>query len=198
MKERFAGKHELFKYKPCFYSFDCSFDECTEMKDLFDYFKKYNSMETKITTIKNKYSVFCKNLLYINGLYEKYISKCCTYFLRSKECRDDCPDFFKCNQLYNPHNLYTKIKCDALLPSVISMKKVNIPTYIDSYVIIKSEKSAEIVLPPLALYFIRKPKKQKKKYNYHEEYNEQLLYPDSASVNMNPQNRKIQIAYYQT
>ncbi|SBS94776.1 PIR Superfamily Protein [Plasmodium ovale curtisi] len=194
MKERFVGKHELFKYKPCFYSFDCSFDKCTEMKDLFDYFKNYNSMETKITTIKNKYSVFCKHLLYINGLYEKYMSKCCTCFLRSKECRDDCPDFFKCNQLYNPYNFYTKIKCNGVLPSVIPMKKVNIPTYIDNYVIIKSEN-----LPLLALYFIRKPKKQKKKkYNYHEEYNEQLLYPDSASVNMNPQNRKIQIAYYQT
>ncbi|SBT02386.1 PIR Superfamily Protein [Plasmodium ovale curtisi] len=198
MKERFVRKNELFKYKPCFYSFDCGFDECTEMKDLFDYFKNYDSMETKASILTNKRMLFCKYIMYINILYEKYISKCCTCFFRSEKCIDDCPDYFKCNQLYNPYNLYTTLKCNAVLYQVTPMKKVDIPKYIDRYVIIKSEKSAEIFTPIGSIFHKKTPQKKKEKYNYHEKYNELLLYPDLESVNMNPQSRKIQIAYYRT
>ncbi|SBT74630.1 Plasmodium vivax Vir protein, putative [Plasmodium ovale] len=142
IKERFVSHDELGNYKPCFYSFDCNIDECKEMKELFDYFKNYDTFKCNNDSKKTECKIHCEYLIYINKLYEKHIEECCTCFFRSNECRDNCPHYFKCDQKYNPYTLFSALKCNDILPSGMSMQKINKPISVDRDFIIKSEKSS--------------------------------------------------------
>ncbi|CAI7721625.1 PIR protein [Plasmodium vivax] len=139
-EERFVRNSELSTYKPCFFYLDCTLDECNEMKDLFDYFKNYDSIKGKKSTDGNKHEQYCKYLTYINGLYEKNISNCCVCFQGADKCREDCLHYFQCDQLYNPHNLYDEFNCSSKIPGT-PFKKVNLPEAIDFYSKDITEKS---------------------------------------------------------
>ncbi|CAG9478291.1 unnamed protein product [Plasmodium vivax] len=139
-EERFVRNSELSTYKPCFFYLDCTLDECKEMKDLFDYFKNYKSIKDKSSTVGNKNERYCNYLTYINELYERNISNCCVCFQGEEKCREDCPHYFQCNQLYNPHNLYDEFNCSSKIPGK-PFKKVNLPEAIDFYSKDITEKS---------------------------------------------------------
>ncbi|GAB69543.1 hypothetical protein PCYB_002920 [Plasmodium cynomolgi strain B] len=139
-EEKFVYSSELSKYNPCFFYLDCTLDECKEMKDLFDYFKNYKSIKDKSSTVDNKYIQYCNYLTYINGLYEKNISNCCVCFKGVEKCREDCPHYFRCDELYNPQNLYDKFKCSNKI-SDKPFKKIKLPVSIDFYSKNITEKS---------------------------------------------------------
>ncbi|KNA01342.1 variable surface protein Vir22/24g [Plasmodium vivax North Korean] len=141
-KEEYVNNYEFTDYKPCFYYFDCNLDECGEMRDLFDYFKNYNSIENKIPTIGNDHQTYCEYVSYINTLYDKYIEQCCSCYHNSDECTDECPHYFKCDQKYSPDNLYSKLNCKKEIPSN-NFKKVELPAPIDQYVKYITDKKYE-------------------------------------------------------
>ncbi|SCO68384.1 VIR protein [Plasmodium vivax] len=151
-EERFVRTSELSTYKPCFFYLDCTLDECNEMKDLFDYFKNYDSIKGKKSTDGNKHEQCCKYLTYINGLYEKNISNCCVCFQGADKCREDCLHYFQCDQLYNPHNLYDEFNCSSKIPGT-PFKKVNLPEAIDFYSKDITEKSKKKEYLPRVDYF---------------------------------------------
>ncbi|KMZ79446.1 hypothetical protein PVIIG_04122 [Plasmodium vivax India VII] len=122
------------------------------MKDLFDYFKNYDSIKGKKSTVGNKHEQYCKYLTYINGLYERNISNCCVCFQGEEKCREDCPHYFQCNQLYNPYNLYNEYKCSTKI-SGKPFKKVNLPEAIDFYSKDITEKSKQKQYLPRVDYF---------------------------------------------
>ncbi|KMZ94879.1 variable surface protein Vir22/24 [Plasmodium vivax Mauritania I] len=141
-KERFYNNYEFTNYKPCFYYFDCNLDECGEMRDLFDYFKNYDSIKSKDSTTGNDDQIYCEYISHINTLYGKYIEQCCSCYHNSNECTDECPHYFKCDQKYNPDKLYSKLKCkDERLSK--NFKKVELPAPIDQYVKYITDKKYE-------------------------------------------------------
>ncbi|SBS85680.1 PIR Superfamily Protein [Plasmodium ovale curtisi] len=174
IKERFVSHGELGNYKPCFYYFDCNIDECKEMKELFDYFKNY--------------------------------------------------DTFKCN---NDSKKSELLKCNDILPSGMSMQKINKPISVDRDFIIKSEKSSingfknisrdpfNVVMPVaftfLGICFLffcsikftpfgtslynKVLKKEKNKYNTYEIHSQELLKNDTEHNNTNSKNRRLRITY---
>ncbi|SCO71181.1 VIR protein [Plasmodium vivax] len=142
-KERFYNNYVFTDYKPCFYYFDCNLDECGEMRDLFDYFKNYSSIESKKSNIGDKRKIHCEYISHINTLYDKYIEQCCSCYHNSNECTDECPHYFKCDQKYNPDNLYSELNCKKEIPSN-NFKKVELPAPIDHYAqYIKNRKYEE-------------------------------------------------------
>ncbi|VUZ93890.1 PIR protein [Plasmodium vivax] len=142
-KEEYVNNYEFTDYKPCFYFFDCDLDECGEMRDLFDYFKNYSSIESKNFNIGNERQTHCKYVSHINTLYDKYIEQCCSCYHNSNECTDECPHYFKCDQKYNPDNLYSELNCKKEIPSN-NFKKVELPAPIDHYAqYIKNRKYEE-------------------------------------------------------
>ncbi|KMZ82565.1 hypothetical protein PVIIG_02358 [Plasmodium vivax India VII] len=102
---------------------DCYFDVISldlvqnkERKYLHDYFENYKNIESKTCDNNNNCQQYCERIMKINELYKKYIEKCCTYYSKD-DYSDDCKYYFKCNQNYNPYNLYKKLKCYEVIPS---------------------------------------------------------------------------------
>ncbi|KMZ89323.1 hypothetical protein PVBG_03673 [Plasmodium vivax Brazil I] len=131
---------KLTEDEPCLYNVVCGLGECKEMKDLFDYFKNYDYIiNCNISTDRRKYQKYCEYVTYINELYDDYIGECCTYFMNSAHV-DRCPKFFKCDEKYNPYNLYSKLGCKDEKKDD-DFKIVHNPGPIDYEVILKSAKS---------------------------------------------------------
>ncbi|GAW82736.1 variable surface protein [Plasmodium gonderi] len=104
------GITTLSEYMPCFYSFDCKLDECKEMMNLFNYFKNHNNIKSTISESKNdceRYNIYLEN---IKDLYKKHKKECCDDFW---EDHSFCPNYFKCNNNYNPFFLLHELKCNG-------------------------------------------------------------------------------------
>ncbi|KMZ98471.1 hypothetical protein PVNG_05248 [Plasmodium vivax North Korean] len=115
------------------YNLEITFDEVNEMKDLHDYFKNFSSIVIKFPSYVDETNKFCEYITYINTLYEKYVRGCCTcYSANDIYCEEHCPNYFKCDEMYNPYTMYTKFKCVEKLKN--NIKKIDIKVPIDSYV----------------------------------------------------------------
>ncbi|CAG9474095.1 unnamed protein product [Plasmodium vivax] len=131
-----------FKDKGCYVYFDYTLDEWNEWKLLHDYFRNYEcTIDSKKDTNLDTCKIKCENLNKINELYAKYLGKCCTYFSNG-EYSNECPEFFKCDDKYNPYELYVHLSCD---PEDIRKNfiKVEKPEFIDYYAKDITEKSKE-------------------------------------------------------
>ncbi|SCA59754.1 VIR protein [Plasmodium vivax] len=123
--------------KKCYvdYRINTKVGELKEMKHMHDYFMVFKSLKTHLPCkIKNKQTC-CDYVEHINRLYKKYIGNCCTCYFRSKECHNNCDDYFKCDQDYNPYKLYEEFECDKLENNKKVFEKVGTPTAIDYYFI---------------------------------------------------------------
>ncbi|CAI7723921.1 PIR protein [Plasmodium vivax] len=101
----------------CYYEvLDLDLVQNKERKYLHDYFENYKNIESKTCDNNNNCQQYCERIMKINELYKKYIEKCCTYYSKD-DYSDDCKYYFKCNQNYNPYNLYKKLKCYEVIPS---------------------------------------------------------------------------------
>ncbi|SBS79986.1 PIR Superfamily Protein [Plasmodium ovale curtisi] len=143
IKEIFVNAHDLNKFTPCLYNFDCKFDECGEMKHLHDYFENYDSVIcNESSNIHECKKIYCDSIPYINKLYAKHIGECCTcYSSPTSYCQDNCKDYFRCNQAYNPHNLYSKLKCKEVTGK--ELNTVVKPEPIDKNVLFITQNSQE-------------------------------------------------------
>ncbi|SCO65541.1 VIR protein [Plasmodium vivax] len=97
---------DLSKYNPCIFNIDCKFFECREMKHLYEYFKNYNEIKTKIKCEKGEDNKYITYLSYISSLYNKHIEEegCCSW------SAEMCPDYFlECDEAYDPQKLITAI-----------------------------------------------------------------------------------------
>ncbi|CAI7723118.1 PIR protein [Plasmodium vivax] len=129
--------------KPCYCDFVGTLNTWKEEKLLHDYFQSYDKIESEIKEDSGKCNKYFKNLVDINNLYEKHFGKCC-YCYRSGDCYDSCPGYFKCDDKYNPYNIFVKLDCKEEISK--SFKKVNKPQGIDNYVITESIRSYLLAL----------------------------------------------------
>ncbi|SBT30682.1 PIR Superfamily Protein [Plasmodium ovale wallikeri] len=126
---------------------DCYYDmhrtnihDYNEKKYLHDYFKNYEAILPDTLNENEKANKYCAYLTYINELYGKYIGDCCIHYSENHYW-EECKDHFKCDQTFNPHTLYSKLKCDNKLPFK-RFRKIT-PINIDYYVKLLTEKSKE-------------------------------------------------------
>ncbi|SBT84162.1 PIR protein [Plasmodium ovale] len=117
-----------------------SFIEQKEQKNLHDYFKNYDKIHGLDSSNSNKCTKYFEYIKDMNKLYEMYISKCC-YCFTSGYCKEDCPDYFKCDEKYNPYTLYEKLGCNKVDQFKGHLKKVDRPPPADKYVKLLSEIS---------------------------------------------------------
>ncbi|CAG9484327.1 unnamed protein product [Plasmodium vivax] len=218
---------KLTENVPCLYNVVCGLGECKEMKDLFDYFKNYDHISNcDISTDQEKFQNYCEYVSYINELYEDYIGECCTYFMNGAHV-DRCPNFFKCDDKYNPYNLYSKLGCKDDKKDD-DFKIVHKPRPIDYEAILKSKKSFSStsnhllndtffiitsaiwgVIGILFLYFLyykftpfgSKLNKKKRNKEIHNNSNNNITNAPvrgSESSRKNTKNGRIRIAYHTT
>ncbi|GAW80431.1 variable surface protein [Plasmodium gonderi] len=129
-----------FTYKPCYVFFDYTLDEWKEWKILHDYFMNYDcTIGKKDEPIMDKCKIKCEDLFNINELYGKYINESCTYF-SNKGYINERPEYFMCDEKYNPYNLYLHLNCNNE-NSDNNFKKVDLPEPIDYYSKYITEKS---------------------------------------------------------
>ncbi|SBT00414.1 PIR Superfamily Protein [Plasmodium ovale curtisi] len=143
MKVGYNIIYELNYINSCFYNFDCSFEECKEMKILYNYFKNFDSINCDKNSDNEKcIQTFCNDVTYINNLYDKNIEKCCTCYNYPKpSCENNCEDYFKCEEKYNSNNLYLSLKCkEKTGKDLTKLVKFKI---IDQNVIFLTKKSQE-------------------------------------------------------
>ncbi|SBT73949.1 PIR protein [Plasmodium ovale] len=223
IKEIFVNAHDLNKFTPCLYNFDCTFDECGEMKHLHDYFENYDSVTcNESSNIHECKKIYCDSIPYINELYEKHIGECCTcYSSPTSYCQDNCKDYFRCNQAYNPHNLYSKLKCKEVTGK--ELNKVVKPEPIDKNVLFITQNSQEKGAPldpvtkesihnistydpfyifiiisfftPFESFLHKMLNKKKNDLDFYEENTQQLLPRHSKHEHTNTRNKKIRLAY---
>ncbi|GAW80435.1 variable surface protein [Plasmodium gonderi] len=101
-----GDNYALNNYKTCLYYIDCTYNECKEMKSLFDYFSNFKDIQKKISSKDTcpKYSTYLK---YIMELYNKY-----RYFDNDDCCKwKDCGDYFNCSEDVNPNKLMESLPC---------------------------------------------------------------------------------------
>ncbi|SBT83448.1 PIR protein [Plasmodium ovale] len=89
-----------------FYHDNISLDKWKEMKDLHDFFKNYNFIETNILTFGDKCQSYKNYIEYNDRLYKKYHTECCISKKNNKE------NYFNCDEKYNPSNLLSKLRCE--------------------------------------------------------------------------------------
>ncbi|SBS95089.1 PIR Superfamily Protein [Plasmodium ovale curtisi] len=89
-----------------FYHDNISLDKWKEMKDLHDFFKNYNFIETNILTSSDKCQSYKNYVEYNERLYKKYHTECCISKKNNKE------NYFNCNTQFNPSKLLSKLKCE--------------------------------------------------------------------------------------
>ncbi|GAB69379.1 CYIR protein, partial [Plasmodium cynomolgi strain B] len=131
-----------YMYKPCYVHFDYTLDEWKEWKVLHDYFMNYEcNAKDDAGYNKDKCKISCEELNKINELYAKYIKNSCTFF-SNKNYFNERPEYFNCDQKYNPHNLYLHLKCNEKEPEKL-FRKVEPPQSIDHYSKYITEKSEE-------------------------------------------------------
>ncbi|CAI7719442.1 PIR protein [Plasmodium vivax] len=123
--------------KKCYvdYRLKTKVGELKEMKYMHDYFMVFESLK-KHSPCKNKNKESCCDYVkHINELYKKYIGNCCTCYFYSKECHNNCDDYFNCDQKYKPYKLYEAFECEKLGDNEKGFEKVGTPTAIDYYFI---------------------------------------------------------------
>ncbi|SBT00692.1 PIR Superfamily Protein [Plasmodium ovale curtisi] len=137
LNEFFKVGYDIFHklgVSDCLYNTtNVNFDEQKEIKNLHDYFKDFDKISCDNATNSTKCEKYCEYVQYINSLYGEYIDNCC-YCFKSGGCMDRCPDYFKCDDIYNPHNLFEKLKCKNIQKFNEGMKKVDKPPFADHYV----------------------------------------------------------------
>ncbi|VUZ98520.1 PIR protein [Plasmodium vivax] len=129
--------------QPCYCDFVGTLKTWKEEKELHDYFQSYDKIESNINADSGKCDKFLKNIVAINKLYEEHFGECC-YCYRSGDCYDSCPGYFKCDEKYDPYNIFVKLGCNEEISK--NFKKVNKPQGIDNYVISETIKSILLAL----------------------------------------------------
>ncbi|SBT54110.1 PIR Superfamily Protein [Plasmodium ovale wallikeri] len=89
-----------------FYHDNISLDKWKEMKDLHDFFKNYNFIETNILTFNDKCQSYKNYIEYNDRLYKKYHTECCISKKNNKE------NYFNCDTQFNPGTLLSKLRCE--------------------------------------------------------------------------------------
>ncbi|GAW82040.1 variable surface protein [Plasmodium gonderi] len=124
--------------KPCYCFFDGSLNTWKEEKQLHDYFQTYDQIKNMIETNDKDCKKYFNYLTSINKLYGDHLQKCC-YCYYDGECSEDCPNYFKCSDEFNPYNIFLKLKCGE--EYIKKFKEVKKAPSIDHYVITASLKS---------------------------------------------------------
>ncbi|SBS94159.1 PIR Superfamily Protein, partial [Plasmodium ovale curtisi] len=143
-----------------------NFEEQKEKKHLHDYFKDFDKISCDNAINSTKCKSYCEYVAHINGLYGKHFSNCC-YCFKSGGCMNMCPDYFKCDDTYNPYNLFETLKCKGNEKFVERLKKVVKPLPVDYHVIWLTEHS----------------KKEKEKSLLMLEEKESSIHPEKESSN---------------
>ncbi|KMZ86055.1 hypothetical protein PVBG_05454 [Plasmodium vivax Brazil I] len=122
---KFVKYYELSKHEPCYFNYDCTFSECTEMKHLYEYFKAYDIIKGNIKCEDRKKNKYYKYLKYMSHLYNKhkYEVECCSWGANV------CSDYFlECDEYYDPRKLISAIEssdtkaCNNIKNSLIANK----------------------------------------------------------------------------
>ncbi|CAG9476330.1 unnamed protein product [Plasmodium vivax] len=129
--------------KPCYCDFVGTLNTWKEEKLLHDYFQSYDKIESNIEKDIGRCDNYFNKLVEINKLYEEHFGKCC-YCYRSGDCYDSCPGYFKCDDKYDPYNIFLKLGCNE--ENSKKFKKANKPQGIDNYVITESIRSYLLAL----------------------------------------------------
>ncbi|CAI7719817.1 PIR protein [Plasmodium vivax] len=116
------------------YRLNAKMSELKKMKHMHDYFMVFENLKTHLACKDENKQKCCDYVKHINELYKKYIGNCCTCYFRTKECHNNC-DYFKCDQDYNPYELYKEFECEKLGDNEKGFEKVGTPTAIDYYFI---------------------------------------------------------------
>ncbi|SBT58098.1 PIR Superfamily Protein [Plasmodium ovale wallikeri] len=144
LNEFFKVGYDIFHIlgaSDCLYNIiNVNFDEQKEKKHLHDYFKDFDKIRCDNAINSMKCKSYCEYIEHINDLYGKYIGNCC-YCFNSGGCMEMCPDYFKCDDTYNPYNLFETLKCKENEKFVGRLKKVVKPLSVDYHVIWLTENS---------------------------------------------------------
>ncbi|SBS99368.1 PIR Superfamily Protein [Plasmodium ovale curtisi] len=123
-----------FGVSDCLYNtINVNFEEQKEKKHLHDYFKDFDKINCYNATNSTKCEKHCEYITHINGLYGKHFGNCC-YCFKSGGCMNMCPDYFRCEDTYNPHNLFETLKCKSIEKYSGAMQKIQKPLFADHYV----------------------------------------------------------------
>ncbi|SBT02326.1 PIR Superfamily Protein [Plasmodium ovale curtisi] len=142
--------HKLDIFDCLFNTVNINLENQREEKYLHDYFKNYEKMNGDDASNTNKGETYFEYLVYINGLYEKYIGNCC-YCFTSGGCMENCPDYFKCDDTYNPHSLFKTFKSNNTEKFGKGLKKVDKTLFVDHDVKWLSEHSIKVKEAPLLM-----------------------------------------------
>ncbi|KMZ82863.1 variable surface protein Vir23 [Plasmodium vivax India VII] len=128
----------------CPYDFnsDYTYKELQERKDLHDFFKNYEKIETKDSSISISDQALCAYVSYIYKLYKRHIGGCCEYYDKNNHYEEHCQDYFKCDSKLNANNLLIKLNCNEKESDEDSQKIFEKLT-IDRGVILFTEKSKQ-------------------------------------------------------
>ncbi|SBT54916.1 PIR Superfamily Protein [Plasmodium ovale wallikeri] len=133
----------------CHYNvINVNFVEQKEKKYLHDFFKNYMKIISDNSSNSGKREIYCEYVTFINELYRKYISKCC-YCFKNSDCSEDCPDYFKCGNKYNPYDIFEKLKCKDIAKFHGGLERVYTPLPVDHHVILLTENSKKKKEKPL-------------------------------------------------
>ncbi|CAG9479377.1 unnamed protein product [Plasmodium vivax] len=194
------------------YNHNVKVEELKEMKYLRDYFMNFNSVRDNQVCFNGKRQTCCDYARHINKIYKKYIGNCCTCYFLSGECKNNCNDYFSCDDEYNPYELYKKFECNKLQKDKEAFEEVRKPTAIDYYAIsliaLKSRCTtlfcdlfymvvlASFAFTPLGSRFHKKVINKKKFQNHiREEGMWQTTSSGSTNKQKNPNNKRIRLAY---
>ncbi|SBS90367.1 PIR Superfamily Protein [Plasmodium ovale curtisi] len=124
----------------CNITVDFNFSEWKKKKYLHDYFKNYNNLLRKDSCNNNECQNYCKYVKYIKTLYEQDKEECC-YFYYS--FGDECPEYLKCDESYNPDNILSKLKCNVVQEDASASAKIPKPEKIEKGTVCSDPKSGE-------------------------------------------------------
>ncbi|SBT74307.1 PIR protein [Plasmodium ovale] len=142
---QFPINNELSKYS-CYYNFNSPIIEMKEKTELLDYFQIFDRINNDTICVNDKCKKNCKYFENINTLYNKHRRSCCTRFHYGGYF-DNCLDYFKCENKYNPKTFISKLKCQ-IEKSNKNTEELDEYTPIDENVILKSLKSLSLLNSP--------------------------------------------------
>ncbi|SBT72803.1 PIR protein [Plasmodium ovale] len=125
----------------CNITVDFNFSEWKKKKYLHDYFKNYNNLLRDDSCNNNKCQNYCKYVKYIKTLYEKDKEECCYFYYSLGD--DDCPEYLKCNESYNPDNILSELKCNVVQEDASASAKIPKPEKIEKGTVCSDPKSGE-------------------------------------------------------